>query len=97
MTVSKKKKSSLPYQYTKDVAAIKLSCYSGLMVSPGGTQDRNRMSTTPSAVVPPPNGTLWGDSRWEEHRMRAPDSCGAIKGIISVSPEYCILPCIGKH
>lgn len=76
MTVSeKKKKSSLPYQYTKDVAAIKLSRYSGLMVSPEGTQDRNRMSTvTPSAVVPPPNGTLWGDSRWEEHRIRAPDS-----------------------
>ena len=51
----KKKKCSLPYQYTKDIAALKLSHCSGLKVSPEGTQGGNRMSgVMPSAVAPPP-------------------------------------------
>ena len=70
-----------------------------LMVSPEGTQDRNIMPPaiqSSDTVVTPQRYTL-RKLRMRKHRVLPQKDKVHIKGLTSVSPDYCIFPYVEEH
>ena len=68
------------------------------MVSPEGTQDRNRMPTIQqSTAASTPNGDTRGDSGGERTGYWPHIAEVHMEGMISMSPDSCLFPYIGKH
>ena len=70
-----------------------------LMVGSEGTQDRNTMSATKlSNTAATPTIVHLEETQDEEKTGHWPQRAGVhIKGMISMSPEFCIFPYIEKH